>query len=201
MAIDFKLPVSVYRVGQTCFSSNQVTSMVDRTNSKLATAGIEITIDSRANVPDDELAYVYQGIPNGYDNLVRLLTDNGSGPNKQLRVFLVKVDFDYRNDSWTYDPVADSADEDIWGGAIFITELYNENTDSVYRDLGYPPSSDSLLHEIGHVLMREANHYNGPQRNFFHEDALKLDDTIFPSQISKLRDLTAPGPSRYLVQA
>ena len=126
-------------------------------------------IAGEIHVHEKSLAYVYQTDPRqiGYDNHVKLL-NNGSGANKLVRIFFVKADLDNtpRNDSWTYDPLLDPQAEDLWGGAIFITELFNDNSNDRYEDMGYLKTNDTLLHELGHVLMQEENHYAGPQRSF-----------------------------------
>ncbi|MEW8050187.1 MAG: hypothetical protein AB2809_07400 [Candidatus Thiodiazotropha sp.] len=118
---------------------------------------------------------------------IDLITKYCSSPKNRIRIFLVKADLDHRNDSWTYDPLEDSANTAVWGGAIFITELFNDNSDERYVDMGYLPTNDSLLHEIGHVLLQDKRHYNGPKNNFFHAKSEMTDDTIHSSQIKIMR--------------
>ncbi len=102
--------------------------------------------------------------------------------------------------SWTYDPIND----DNWEGAIFITELFNDNSDEAYETRGYLASNDSLLHELGHVLMQEANHFQGSSKNFFHEKSEETDDSITQTQIKRLRGEDSSRPAdapNYLTQA
>ncbi|MCA9110930.1 MAG: hypothetical protein KDA52_13350 [Planctomycetaceae bacterium] len=196
--VDFWLYVDVYRVGGTAFSDCQVARMVERTNSKLTATGIQVAVNSTTHIDEPSFAYVsYQVSPR--QNIHRLLA-YGAGPEKTLRLFLVKWDADNRYGSWTFDPLDQGLDVDLWGGAIFITELFNDNDNDRYVDMGYLPQNDTLLHEIGHVLLQEKDHYSGPHYNFLHEDSSWADDTIFPDQIAKMHgDGTAPSP--YLVCA
>ena len=72
MTIDFKLPVLVFRVGGTYFSTTQIQAMIDRTNNKLSVTGNKIEVESIVAVPEKSFAYVSQSLNQGYDNLVRL---------------------------------------------------------------------------------------------------------------------------------
>jgi hypothetical protein len=146
------------------------------------------------------MAYVDETNDDKFKQLERLLTDNGSGENEYLRLFLVKRHVCEGHGSWTYDPVGVSLDPANWSGAIFITELYNDNDDERYIDLGLQPSNDSLLHELGHVLMQEGTHYNDPgNMNFFHESACMTDDSILPRKALRMcGELLWPN---YLVQS
>ena len=198
-AIDKVLPIKVYRVGGTCFTSSQVADMIARTNRKLYqnNTGIRIELKEEVDVPEKSWAYISEATDKKNDELYQLLSQNGAGPNKTLRLFLVKTHLGGHG-SWTYDPITD-LDPDVWGGAIFITELYNDNDDLRYADLGFLPSNDSLLHELGHVLMQESTHYNGSQLNFFHDSAEMTDDTIFPQQVFRMRG-EVPETPIYLVR-
>ncbi len=187
--IDLILPINVYRVGGTCFHSSQVTGMIARTNRKLNAndTGIQIEVQREAVIPDKSMAYVNDVDEKKYKQLEKLLL-NGAGPEKYLRLFLVKAHVTGGYGSWTYDPISELSNADVWSGAIFITELYNDNDDDRYVDLGLDPSNDSLLHELGHVLMQEGAHYNDRSgKNFFHEKAEMTDDTIFPFQVLRMR--------------
>ena len=206
--IDLHLPVLVYRVGGTAFLKDQVKEMIHRTNEKLyeQNTGIKIVWENDIEiVTEKSFAYVYYDQDVGYMNLRELLK-NGADSGK-LRIFLVKVDVSEHSGSWTYDPI-DSVESDeypnLWRGAIFITEQFNDNSDQRYKDMGYPESSDTLLHELGHVLMQDETHYSGDKYNFMHELPEYLDSTIFPSQVSRMRGDPKPRQRHtpyYLVPA
>lgn len=198
-AIDFILPINVYYVGGAGFSKKQVRDMIARTNRKLYSnnTGILIELQDEIIIPNKSMAYVDDVDAKRSKQLEKLLL-NGSGANKFLRLFLVKTHVPERHGSWTYDPVSDCNIVDVWGGAIFITELFNDNNDKRYVDLGLLQSNDTLLHELGHVLMQEGTHYTGTAKNFFHEKAELTDDTILPFQVSRMRG-EAPIPN-YLVK-
>ncbi|MCG7872450.1 MAG: hypothetical protein JAZ11_10160 [Candidatus Thiodiazotropha lotti] len=200
MVIDLELPVWIYRVGETCFSNDQIRAMINRTNKKLSPCGIEVVIERTSEVKENSYAYVNVDTEAGYQNHVDLLKSYRPIAESRLRIFLVKADISYQHGSWTYDPIASPQDEEIWRGAIFITELFNNNSDQSYVDMGYLPNNDSLLHEIGHVLMQEKDHYDGPHSNFFHSRAEMTDDTIFPSQIHRMRDTLRNSPHDYLTR-
>jgi len=187
--IDLELPVCVYRVGDTAFSDDQVAWMITRTNCKLKVARIRVVVEKTVDIAVKTLAYV-DDVEGPQQNIYQLLA-YGAGPvdDKTLRIFLVKNHIRTCDGSWTYDPVDEPDDEYLWGGAIFITELYNDNSDECYYQLGYPETSDSLLHELGHVLMQQKEHYDGPYCNFLHIESAQLDDTIFADQIERMRQV------------
>ncbi len=193
--IDLVLPLDVYRVGGTCFSTSQVAAMVDRTNRKLFAndTGIKIEVQNETSIPDPDksLAYVSDG------NVEQLL-QHGVAQNKNVRLFLVKAEVSDRIGSWTYDPIPTGNDPAIWSGAIFITELYNDNDDNCYISLGFEPTNDSLLHELGHVLMKEGTHFEDPadptKKNFFHKEAKYTNDEILPSQVARMRNEASIPP-------
>ena len=188
----YKLPIQFFRVGGTCFSDQQIKDMVARTNSKLTKNNVGITIEevgSTIHINKKEMAYVGAHHPEDLTNPktleLRALLVNGQQTcaNKTLRVFLIKAELDQNYGAWTYDPIND----DDLEGAIFITELFNDNSDEAYEAQGYLASNDSLLHELGHVLMQEAKHFQGNSKNFFHEMAEATDDSITTAQVKAMR--------------
>ena len=179
-------------MGGASFSDLQIKDMVARTNSKLAKNNVGITIEevgSTIHINKKEFAYVAADDPTNLASPktqeLRDLLDNGqqAGTDKTLRVFLIKTELDSNHGSWTYDPIND----DDLEGAIFITELFNDNSDEAYEAQGYLASNDSLLHELGHVLMQEASHFDKDQFNYFHKYSEKTDDSITTEQIERLR--------------
>lgn len=182
--IDYKLPIRFYQVGETHFDDSHVHTMVARTNSKLHTVGIRIETVSIERTGTKSQSYV--SFNGKRAELESLLTSNGyqrGVSDKILRVFLVKIDLDGCYGSWTYDP---DTNENLQA-AVFITEQFNDNSDDAYAAQGYPKDCDTLLHELGHSLMWEADHVHGASPNFFHDDAQLLDDTITVHQRTRLR--------------
>jgi hypothetical protein len=182
------LPVVVYRVGHTCFRKRQMKAMIKRTNRKLAPASIQIEVEGLCQIRDVTLSYVPEN-PGTQDSNVERLLEYGRGKPKTLRIFLIKKSWEGEHDAWTLDPVEDPKNEELYGGAIFITEFFNRNTDDWYEFLGYCPSCDTLQHELGHVLMRktEKDHVTGSQPNFFHNEPAKSDDSMTDAQIEEMR--------------
>ncbi|PUB78743.1 MAG: hypothetical protein DBO99_06110 [gamma proteobacterium symbiont of Ctena orbiculata] len=184
MPIDYILPIKFYRVGNTSFTDRQVEEMVARTNRKLTNVGIKIEIESISHINSISKAYI--SLKSKQNELKELLLQygyQGATKDKFLRVFLVKLDIDEYLGSWSYDP--DPNPE--YQAAIFITELFNDNSDEAYEAQLYRKENDSLLHELGHTLMWESSHIGGVAANFFHELAELTDDSITPQQSLRLR--------------
>jgi hypothetical protein len=175
------LPVVVYRVGNTCFSEKQAQAMIDFTNEKLEAngAGIEIVMRQYEHIDEPLWAYVTQ---DDYSHNVWDLLDQTRHAT-MLRIFLVKVNVEQNYGSWSF-----VAHDEWYRGTVFVTELYNDNSPEVYTAMGLLEGNDSLLHELGHVLMHEENHYNGHRLNFFHEQPERTDDTMFEDQIRRMRE-------------
>lgn len=175
-----ELPVQIYRVASVSFSNAQVQKMLQRTNLKLSKAGIRIVMpDKIKQIPRPDLAVINEY---NIENILRY------GSLSSLRIFLVQKDAQYGNESWTYDPVYDKTAPSFWRGAIFITEIWADNSNRSYAQGGFQPTADTLLHELGHVLMQQADHLKDRRNNnFMHNWAEHLDDTITPAQVLRMR--------------
>jgi len=173
-----EIPLEFFRVKGVPFSDLDIAAMTARTTAKLRRARLRIKVLGITEIGPADLAKVDS------QNIETLLSYGD--PVNTIRVFLVSEDLDYQNDSWTYDPLLEPAGIH-WKNAIFITDRFSKNDDQHYEDLGYLPSADTLLHELGHVLMQEATHVFGPKTNFFHEDSEFADDTLTREQIDALR--------------
>lgn len=181
------IPLRVYRVGGVLFTDTEVGNIIERTNSKLAKLKIRIDASTVRDIGHASQAIVDPKTPAALADLKDLL-QNGSGLDQPLRLFLVRANHENGSYAWTYDPVNINKDERLWGGAIFLTEFWRDSSDQSQIAKKYHAKHDSILHELGHVLLRQAGDFEmGEVFNFMNKNISYLDDTICPEQGRKMR--------------
>lgn len=174
------IELAIFRVGQVQFTDEQIQKMIKRTESKLQALPLKIQYKVHS-----DLWPLHTGEMSEKD-VELLLTTAPYVPKPTLKVFLIKKDLTHQLDSWTYNPLIDSENHSPWEGVIFINELFNTNTDEHYKKLGYLPSNDTLMHELGHILLDRADHDKGSEFNFFHDLAEKTNDHISSEQRQRM---------------
>ncbi len=176
---ELRVPLQIVRVGSAAFSRAQIDAMLSRTNRKLAPAGIAVFEYSYDELGPETLSDVTA------ENIETILQHRAE--SGLLRLFLIREDRYYGLQSWTYDPYDLATYPPFYRGAIFITQAFNENSDEHYVQMGYQPTNDTLLHELGHVLMQSGDHYREQVDNFFHESGDRTNDAMTDEQIARLR--------------
>lgn len=194
------IPLRIYRVGGVPFTDTEVGNIIQRTNSKLAKLNIRINASTVSDIGHASQAIVNIEPPADTADHKDLLL-HGSGLDQPLRLFLVKSNAN-GSFAWTYEPVDISKDEWLWGGAIFLTEYWRDTSDQSQIAKNYHAMHDSILHELGHVLLRQSTDFDmGKVYNFMNKNIAYLDDTIAPEQARKMRGEPPYAPrSRFVTE-